>query len=162
MGNRFQLEKISYRAWQKQFGRSVGRSAPGMFVALLSRLAARAGGQVIELNTRAAKLSQRCQCGVVAKKSLRQRWHVCDCGVSAQRDLYSAYLARFVNPETSVLKARQAQEGGPRGEPLVQAANPHAITNQRASGRHPRSSFGQLPTGPSETCVGGAWSASPC
>ena len=40
LGDRFQLEQISYRAWQKQFGRSVGRSAPGMFVSLLSRLAA--------------------------------------------------------------------------------------------------------------------------
>jgi putative transposase len=59
LGDRFQLEKVSYRAWQKLFGRSVGRSAPGMFVSHLSRLAASAGGQVVELNTRAAKLSQR-------------------------------------------------------------------------------------------------------
>ena len=28
LGSTFHLEKISYRAWQKQFGRSVGRSAP--------------------------------------------------------------------------------------------------------------------------------------
>ena len=60
------------------------------------------------------------------KKPLRQRWHVCDCGVSAQRDLYSAYLARFVNPDTSVLKARQAADAWRRGEPLVQAATQHA------------------------------------
>ena len=145
LGDRFQLEQISYRAWQKQFGRSVGRSAPGMFVSLLSRLAASAGGQVCELNTRRAKLSQRCQCGAVVKKPLRQRWHTCDCGVSAQRDLYSAYLARFVNPETSVLKVRQAEEAWRRGEPLVQAAYQHAITNQRASGGHLPASFGQSP-----------------
>jgi hypothetical protein len=37
LGGTFHLEQISYRAWQKQFGRSVGRSAPGMFVSLLSR-----------------------------------------------------------------------------------------------------------------------------
>src|SRR5579862_3603405 len=86
LGSSFHLEQISYRAWQKQFGRSVGRSAPGMFVSLLSRLAASAGGQVVELNTRKAKLSQRCHCGAVQKKPLRQRWHVCACGVSAQRD----------------------------------------------------------------------------
>src|SRR5215472_9642067 len=126
LGSTFHLEKISYRAWQKQFGRSVGRSAPGMFVSLLSRLAASAGGQVYELNTRRARLSQRCHCGAVKKKPLRQRWHVCDCGVSAQRDLYSAFLARFVNPETSVLKARQAALAWRRGEPLVQAATQHA------------------------------------
>src|SRR5215469_1690310 len=110
LGGTFHLEKISYRAWQKQFGRSVGRSAPGMFVSLLSRLAASAGGRVVELNTRRARLSQRCHCGAVKKKPLRQRWHVCDCGASAQRDLYSAYLARFVNPKTTVLEARQAEE----------------------------------------------------
>jgi hypothetical protein len=48
LGGTFHLEQISYRAWQKQFGRSVGRSAPGMFVSLLSRRAASAGGQVVE------------------------------------------------------------------------------------------------------------------
>src|SRR5215467_13138811 len=95
LGNTFHLEQLSYRAWQKQFGRSVGRSAPGMFVSLLSRLAASAGGQVIELNTRRAKLSQRCHCGAVQKKPLRQCWHGCDCGVCAQRDLSSASLARL-------------------------------------------------------------------
>ena len=115
---------------------------------------------MVELNTRRAKLSQRCQCGAVVKKPLRQRWHTCDCGVSAQRDLYSAYLARFVNPETSVLKARQAEDAWRRGEPLVQAAYQHAITNQRASGRHPLSSFGQPPADPSETCVACGRSAS--
>jgi transposase len=95
LGSAFHLERISYRAWQKMFGRSVNRSAPGMFVSLLSRLAASAGGQVCELHTQRAQLSQRCHCGVVVKKPLRQRWHRCACGVSAQRDLYSAHLARF-------------------------------------------------------------------
>ena len=94
------------------------------------------------------------------KKPLRQRWHVCDCGVSAQRDLYSAFLARFVNPDTSVLKARQAQEAWRRGEPLVQAAAQHAIENQRASGRLRLSSFGQPPADSRETCVACGRSAS--
>ena len=94
------------------------------------------------------------------KKPLRQRWHGCDCGVSAQRDLYSASLARFVNPKTSVLKVRQAQEAWRRGEPLVQAAFQHAIQNQRASGQLRLSSFGQPPVDPSETCVACGRSAS--
>jgi transposase len=98
LGSTFHLEQISYRAWQKQFGRSVGRSAPGMFVSLLSRLAASTLGQVVELNTRRARLSQCCHCGAVQKKPLRQRWHVCDCGVSAQRDLYSASPFSFCEP----------------------------------------------------------------
>jgi hypothetical protein len=118
-----------------------------MFVSLLSRLAESAGGHVIELNSRRAKLSQRCHCGAVVKKPLRQRWHECACSVSAQRDLYSAYLARFVNPETTVLKARQAEDAWRTAEPLLQAAFEHAIQNQRASGRHLLSSFGQPPGG---------------
>ena len=94
------------------------------------------------------------------KKSLRQRWHGCDGGVSAQRDLSSAYLARFVNPETSVLKVRQAKEGGPGGEPLVQAAYQHAILNQRASGQLRLSSFGQPPADLSQSASAADRSAS--
>ena len=66
-----------------------------------------------------------------------------------------------MNPETSVLKARQAREAWRRGEPLVQAAAQHATLNQRASGRQPLSSFGQPPVDPSETCVGGSKGGQP-
>ena len=37
VGNTVILEKISYKAWQKQYGRSVGLRAPGMFVEHLRR-----------------------------------------------------------------------------------------------------------------------------
>src|SRR6516162_1991795 len=37
VGNTVILEKISYSAWQKQYGKSVGLRAPGMFVAHLRR-----------------------------------------------------------------------------------------------------------------------------
>ena len=37
VGNTIILEKLSYKAWQKQYGRSVGLRAPGMFVAHLRR-----------------------------------------------------------------------------------------------------------------------------
>jgi hypothetical protein len=136
LGNTFQLERLSYRAWQKQFGRSVGRSAPGMFVLLLSRLAASAGGQVCELNTRRAKLSQRCHCGLVQKKPLHQRWHSCDCGVSAQRDLYSAHLARFVTPETTVLEARQAGDAWRTAEPPLKGGGTAAVAGGLSARHH--------------------------
>ena len=32
VGNTIILEKLSYKAWQKQYGRSVALRAPGMFV----------------------------------------------------------------------------------------------------------------------------------
>jgi hypothetical protein len=36
-------EQVSYRAWQKQFGRSVGLRAPGMFIDMLKRTGASQG-----------------------------------------------------------------------------------------------------------------------
>ena len=142
LGDIFHLEHLSYRAWQKRYGRSVGLCAPGLFVSTLCRLAASAGGRVVELNATRAKLSQTCHCGAQVKKRLSQRWHRCPCGVSAQRDLYSAYLACFVDPDTSLLEAGQAQVAWPGREPVLQAAFEQAIRNQPASGRPLPSSFG--------------------
>ena len=73
---------------------------------ILTRLAASAGGKVITVPTRSTKLSQTCQCGQQKKKPLAQRVHLCSmCGLQMQRDLYSAYLIRFVDPETYPLHA---------------------------------------------------------
>src|SRR5260221_9303610 len=44
LGTTFQLEHLSYRAWQRSYGKSVQCCAPGMFVERLSRLAGSAGG----------------------------------------------------------------------------------------------------------------------
>jgi putative transposase len=140
-GSTFLLEKVSYRAWQRRYGRSVQRRAPGMFVQILTRLAERAGGQVYPIPTRSTKLSQTCQCGRVQKKSLAQRVHSCPaCGLQMQRDLYSAYLIRFVNPDTHLLHAGQAQEAWPGAEPLLRTAWQQAHpTTQPASGGASRS-----------------------
>jgi hypothetical protein len=43
VGNTVILEKLSYKAWQKQYGRSVGLRAPGMFVSMLKRTGAAHG-----------------------------------------------------------------------------------------------------------------------
>jgi len=108
LGETFQLERLSYRAWHRRYGRSVQLCAPGMFIERLSRLAASAGGTIVPINPRRAKLSQTCHCGLLAAKRLSQRWHICPCGAEAQRDLFSAHLARFVHPATSLLDAGQA------------------------------------------------------
>jgi len=94
MGDDIHLEKLSYRAFQKRYGRSVARRAPGMFVSMLKRKAASASARVTELPTHQLKLSQTCHhCGKQVKKLLSQRWHECECGIVAQRDLYAAFLA---------------------------------------------------------------------
>jgi putative transposase len=145
LGSTFHLEQLSYRAWQKTYGRSIQLCAPGRFVERLSRLAVSAGGTIVAINPWRARLSQTCLCGQLKKKARSQRWHVCPCGTSAQRDLFSAYLARFVHPETSLLDAGQAQAVWPGWEPTLQAAYEQAIRNQPARGRHLPAAFGRPP-----------------
>jgi hypothetical protein len=97
LASTIKLEKLSYKAFQRMYGRSVGKRAPGRFVEMLRRKAASAGGAVIEFDTRSTRLSQTCHgCGSIENKPLSQRWHVCQCGVVQQRDLYSAFLAMCV------------------------------------------------------------------
>jgi putative transposase len=97
-GKTIHTEKLSYRAWQRRFGRSVGYRAPGMFITTLSRKAASAGGTVAMVDTRTTRLSQICVCGMVQQKPLSQRVHRCSCGVEEDRDVFSAFLVRHVDP----------------------------------------------------------------
>ena len=120
LGNHINLETLSYKSLQRNFGKSVGLRAPGTFVSMLSRKAESAGGKVIELPTRKLRLSQTCHCGTVKKKPLSQRQHVCECGVAAQRDLYSAYLAYHV--QDGVLDTAEASRYWPGAEPLLKQA----------------------------------------
>jgi hypothetical protein len=101
-GNTIITEKISYRAWQKQYGKSVGLRAPGMFLDLLRRTEALTGDTLHEVSTRSTKLSQYCHgCGTYLKKPLSLRWHECACGIGpVQRDLYSAFLAAHLDLKT--------------------------------------------------------------
>jgi len=146
MGNRIALEALSYRAWQSRYGKSIALCAPGMFVARLCSMAESAGSTIIAIDPRRAKLSQTCHCGIIRKKPLSQRWHTCSCGASAQRDLYAAFLACFVDSSTSLLDASQARKAWPGREPVLQAAFGQAIShNQSASGRPRPSSFGVGP-----------------
>jgi putative transposase len=146
LGDTFQLEKLSYRAWQRTFGRSIQVCAPGMFVERLSRLAASAGGTIVGINPWRARLSQTCLCGRIKKKARAERWHTCEqCGASAQRDLFSAFLARCVHQDTSLLNVGQAQAAWPGWEPTLQAAYEQAIHNQPARGRRLPAAFGRPP-----------------
>jgi putative transposase len=145
LGTTFQLEHLSYRAWQRSYGKSVQLCAPGMFVERLSRLAGSAGGTIVDINPWRARLSQTCHCGRVKKKARSERWHTCPCGASAQRDLFSAYLARCVDPETSLLDVGQAHAAWPGWEPTLQAAYEQAIQNQPARGRRLPAAFGRPP-----------------
>ena len=140
LGTRIQTEDVSYKAWQKIFGKSIGVRAPSMFMSSLKRKAENAGGYVKEFPTQTTKLSQTCHiCVEDVKKPLSQRWHVC-CGIRMQRDLYSAFLAKCVDVRTGVLdivKARLLWQGL---EPVLSAAVSRA--RQTAIGKVTPTSFG--------------------
>jgi putative transposase len=131
-GRTIHTERLSYRALQRRFGRSVGRRAPGVFIATLSRKAASAGGQVALVDTWTTRLSQRCVCGAVAKKPLSQRAHRCGCGVEADRDVFSAFLVRHVDPK---VHPHLLDVGGARAAlPVLQdsgAGRRRAVINRR-------------------------------
>ena len=112
-GNNIRIEKLSYKAWQKQFGKSVGLHAPGMLIDHLRRTVASTGGTLSEFPTRTAELSQYCHgCKSYVKKPLSQRWHDCPCGVGpVQRDLYSAWLAAHLNHQTRSPLSPRRREG---------------------------------------------------
>lgn len=93
LGNDIRIERNSYRAFQKSYGKAVGQAAPATFVTLLSRKAASADASVSVLPT-SLRLSQTCRCGQVERKPLSERVHRCECGLTVQRDVWSAFLAR--------------------------------------------------------------------
>ena len=131
-GDVVKLEKVSYRSFQKTFGRSVQRRAPSLFVSILKRKAASAGASVIEFATRTTRLSQFSHdTGGHVKKPLSQRWHVFADGSRVQRDLYSAWLARFVDRDR--LDASQCRAHWAAAEPLLRRAA--SSLDQSASGR---------------------------
>jgi hypothetical protein len=133
-GKDIRLERLSYRAFQKCFGRSTKVRAPGMFVSMLIRKAESAGGMVLEINTRATRLSQFDHTtGEYVKKPLSQRTHFFGDGQTApvQRDLYSAFLASCCGEDH--LDIRQVLEAWPAAEPLLRRAMSRSV--QSASGK---------------------------
>ena len=138
IGKQINTEKLSYRAFQRMFGKSVGNCAPGMFVGQLKRKAENAGGYFNEFPTKTTKLSQRCVCGDIKKKPLSQRVHTCQCGMIAQRDLLSGYLVMHVDV-TGCYQAETALNSFQGWDTILMAAW------QQADSRYHQSSIGSPP-----------------
>ena len=136
-GTVVKAEKLSYRAFQKTFGRSTKVRGVGLLVEILRRRAREAGGGLVEFSTCKTRLSQFDHTtGDFVKKPLSQRVHVLrDGSGEVQRDLYSAFLARFVGAG-DLLDAREAAEAFPGAKPLLVRA---------ASGSHQPASGGGFP-----------------
>ncbi|MFL5626883.1 MAG: AAA family ATPase, partial [Ktedonobacteraceae bacterium] len=140
--------------WQKQYGKSVGLRAPGMFIVQLRRTVASTGGTLVEVSPPSTKLSQFCHgCGRCVKKQLSQRFHQCSCGIGpVQRDLYSAFFAAYLNPADPIPSCAQyviPWEGAEARlrlthERVQQRANegqslPQSMGHARARARRPES-----------------------
>src|SRR5215469_16962956 len=117
----------------------MGLRAPGMFVAHVRRLVAKTGGSLLEVSAYTTKLSQYCHhCRHYHKKPRSQRWHHCPCGFGpVQRDLYSAFLLAYLEPEQTHPSVTQPVWAG--AEPRLRAVMEEL--QQRANeGQHlPRS-----------------------
>jgi transposase len=135
MGPTINIEKTSFKGWQKQYGRSIGLRAPGVFVAHLARIVAKTGGTLHEVSASQTKLSQYChQCRQYQKKPRSQRWHTCPCGLGpVQRDLYSAFLLAYLEPEQTIPSITQHVWEG--AEPRLRAVMERL--QQRANEGHP-------------------------
>lgn len=165
-GTTIQTEKLSYRAFQRCFGRSVQVRAPGAFIAQLSRKAESAGGALVALDTRGLSMSQYDHVtGTCTKKPLSQRWHALGGGsLLVQRDAYSAFLAREVedgahNPSRLARSWAAAEELLRRaGLCKTQSASgatsvkPTALVPSESIARRrgPAGGHGQVPHGPGD------------
>ncbi len=140
MGTRIKTEKVSYKGWQKRYGKSINMRAPSMFMNSLNRKAENAGGYLFEFPTQTTKLSQTCHiCEQAVKKLLSKRWHIC-CGIRMQRDLYSGFLAKCVDKETSALDLARAKDLWQGMESILSEAISRA--KQTAIGKVCPASFG--------------------
>ena len=110
LGNTISIEKTSFKGWQKQYGRSIGLRAPGLFVAHLKRLVAKTGG------TLSAHLCLQNQTESVLPSVLPV------CEETQITALASLRLRLWASPERSVLGLPAGSLGPATDDPLCYPA----------------------------------------
>jgi putative transposase len=96
-GNQIKTENVSVKGWQKRYGKAIAAKSPGYFQSELKRKAENAGGSFTKFSTQKTALSQTHLTGERIKKSLSERVHYDQSGIVMHRDLFSAFLARYVD-----------------------------------------------------------------
>jgi putative transposase len=119
-GNSIKAENVSVKGWQKRYGKAISAKSPGFFQSELKRKAESAGGSFTKFSTRKTALSQTHLTGERVEKSLSERVHFDQTGIVMQRDLFSAYLARYVDDDELTLQNAQIEYL--RLEPVLLAA----------------------------------------
>ncbi|MGB3206811.1 MAG: transposase [Crinalium sp.] len=127
-GNIIKTEKVSVKGWQKRYGKAISAKSPGFVQSELKRKAENAGGQFITFSTQKTALSQTHLDGSRIKKSLSERVHRDVSGVVMHRDIFSAYLARYIN-EDDTLSLQDAVNEYPGLESILRSAWQQYQTN---------------------------------
>ena len=121
-GKYVKTENVSVKGWQKRYGKAIGAKSPGFVQSELKRKAESASGSFQTFSTRKTALSQTHLSGKRIKKPLSQRVHRDVTGkIIMHRDLFSAYLARFVNQDETLL-LHLAVNQWERSEPILEEA----------------------------------------
>ena len=116
-GKHIKTENVSVKGWQKRYGLAISAKSPGFVQSELKRKAENAGGSFVKFSTQKTALSQTHLNGQRIKKSLSERVHQDVTGVVMHRDLFSAYMGRFVNQDELSLHDAVAQYQ--RSEPIL-------------------------------------------
>lgn len=129
-GKHIKTENVSVKGWQKRYGKAISAKSPGFVQSELIRKAEKAGGLVIKFSTQKTALSQTHLDGTRFKKSLSQRVHRDVTGIpNHHRDLFSAFLSRYVNQDVLVLQ--DALSAYPGLEPVLLEAYQRYITREQ-------------------------------
>lgn len=120
-GNRIKTERVSVKSWQRRYGKAISAKSPSFVESELRRKAESAGGSFTRFSTQRTALSQTHLDGTRIKKSLSVRVHHDVTGIPAHhRDLFSAFLSRYVNDDGE-FSLRDAQFEYPGSEPRREA-----------------------------------------
>ena len=120
-GKYIKTENVSVKGWQKRYGKAIAAKSPGFVQSELKRKVESTNGSFQKFSTRKTALSQTHLDGTRIKKPLSQRVHRDTSGFEMHRDLFSAYLARFVNDDECLL-LQSAQQEWDRSEPILRSA----------------------------------------
>ncbi len=109
-GKHIKTENVSVKGWQKRYGKAIGAKSPGFVQEQLRRKAESANGSFQKFSTKKTALSQTHLDGTRIKKSLSQRVHYDVTGiVPHHRDIWSSFLARYVNQDKLSLQDAQLE-----------------------------------------------------
>ena len=144
LGSAFHLEHLSYRSWQRTYGKSVQLCAPGMFVERLSHLVVSAGGTIVDINPGEHGYRKRAT-AAGSSRNLGRSAGICVPAGPAPSGISSPPSGTLCSSRNLPARRGPGATSLTSGEPSLQAAYEQAIQNQPASGRKLPAAFGQPP-----------------